>query len=98
LVPAFLLFFAIIIYVTFAWWCWWYGGSFGCRPMVDFLPLLCLPLAALFTDVFEMKLRIKVLFSLLVVGMIALNMFQSYQYSIYILHDSKMTKAYYWHV
>ena len=33
-------------YVTYSWWCWWYGGGFGARPFIEFYPLLALPLAA----------------------------------------------------
>ena len=33
------------IYVCASWWSWWYGSSFGSRPMVDMMPLLALPLA-----------------------------------------------------
>jgi hypothetical protein len=24
--------FILAVYVMFSFWCWWYGGSFGCRP------------------------------------------------------------------
>lgn len=30
----------VTVYVHCAWWCWWYGFSFGARPMLDFLPLV----------------------------------------------------------
>lgn len=98
LIPSFLVFYAVIIYVTYAWWCWWYGGGFGCRPMVDFLPLLALPLAALFRDAFSYRLPVKFLCSILLVGLIALNLFQTYQYTLWLLPDGKITGDYYWHV
>ena len=43
-----LFFIAILleIYICSSWNCWWFGGSFGCRPFVDMLPFLALPLAA----------------------------------------------------
>jgi hypothetical protein len=34
----------IYIFVIFSWWCWWYGGSFGQRAMIDIYPLLAIPL------------------------------------------------------
>lgn len=34
-------------YVTFSWWCWWYGGGFSARTLIDALPVLAIPLAAL---------------------------------------------------
>ena len=30
-------FFVLIVYVSSAWWSWYYGGSYGQRVVVDFL-------------------------------------------------------------
>ncbi|MGA2937165.1 MAG: hypothetical protein ABSF52_08725 [Syntrophobacteraceae bacterium] len=38
-------FILINIYVCSSWDCWWFGGSFGCRPFVDVIPLLAIPIA-----------------------------------------------------
>lgn len=35
-----------VLWVTFSWWCWWYGGGFGARPLIDFLALAAFPLSA----------------------------------------------------
>ncbi|MFA7274127.1 MAG: hypothetical protein WC044_09670 [Crocinitomicaceae bacterium] len=40
-----LLFFALFTYITASWWCWWYGGSVGLRPMVDISILFVVGLA-----------------------------------------------------
>jgi hypothetical protein len=32
----------VTMYIHSAWWCWWYGFSFGARPMLDFLPLVAI--------------------------------------------------------
>ena len=40
------LFFALFLYVTFAWDILWYGGSLGQRAMVQSYALLAFPLAA----------------------------------------------------
>jgi hypothetical protein len=37
------------LYVTYSWWCWWYGGSFGSRPMIDVYALLMLPICSFLT-------------------------------------------------
>jgi hypothetical protein len=29
----------VTIYIHSAWWCWWYGFSFGARSLLDFLPV-----------------------------------------------------------
>lgn len=33
-------------YICSSWWCWWFGGSFGCRPFADLMPLMAVPLAS----------------------------------------------------
>lgn len=30
-------FLVLIVYISSAWWCWWYGGSYGQRVIVDFM-------------------------------------------------------------
>jgi hypothetical protein len=47
--------FLVFIYIIFSWWCWWYGGAFGLRTMIDMYGLLALPLAAFFTETLEWK-------------------------------------------
>jgi hypothetical protein len=39
-------FFFLISYLFSSWYSWYYGGGFGSRPFIDFLPLIALPLAA----------------------------------------------------
>ena len=89
-----------MIYVVFSWRTWWYGGGFSARAMIESLPVVALPLAYLFKNVYEngKPVVFKVAFSLLVLSLIALNLFQSYQYKGSIIHSSLMTKEYYWKV
>ncbi len=47
--------FLVFIYVIFSWWCWWYGGAFGLRTMIDIYGLLALPLGVFFTYTLEWK-------------------------------------------
>lgn len=42
-----LLFLVLSTYVLSSWWCWWYGGSLGFRPVVDFYGIWVLPIAYL---------------------------------------------------
>ena len=42
---AVLLTLMLATYLFASWWAWWFGGAFGHRCYVDFLPLLVLPLA-----------------------------------------------------
>ena len=32
-------------YVFASWWAWWFGGAYGHRCYVDFLPILAVPFA-----------------------------------------------------
>jgi len=86
---ALLLFLPLFWYVTFSWWCWWYGGSFGARTLVDILPLMALPLALTF-DWWTTRKWTKLLFILPAIC-IYLNIFQSWQYMHGIIHYEAMT-------
>ena len=82
----------IYLYVVFSWWCWWYGGSFGMRSMIDLYALLVFPL----TSVVEWSLKRKsTVFRYLVPAILAvfigLNQWQTFQYRKGLLHYDSMT-------
>lgn len=89
--------FVVYIFVIFSWWCWWYGGSFGQRAMIDFYPLLAVPLGA-----FIYKLRRlggwykRILYGVIAV-LLVLNLFQTYQAAGNIIHYDSMTARRYVH-
>jgi hypothetical protein len=93
LVLPFLLFLLCHLYVVFSWWSWWYGGSFGSRPMVEVYAILAFPLASLYEWVYLSagRLAVKITFSVLVLLMVSLNLFQTYQYTKGFIHYSDMT-------
>jgi len=99
LILAIIVFFSILIYVVFSWRNWWYGGGFGCRPLIESMAVLSLPLTALAEKVFSYR---RILFSLsffvMISGFIVLNLFQSWQFSVGIIHYDRMSKEYYWRV
>ena len=96
LVLPIVVFLIIDIYVVFSWWCWWYGGSFGSRPMVDIYGIMAIPLAAFIERVVTSKAWIKSVVAFLLLGLILLNQFQTNQYRISLLHFDSMTKEAYW--
>ncbi|MEO0469423.1 MAG: hypothetical protein AAF206_07385 [Bacteroidota bacterium] len=51
---------ALTLYVVFAWEVWWYGGSFGARPLVQTYALLTLPLAAFLNWAFDRKVTLAI--------------------------------------
>ena len=85
----------LAIYVTFSWWCWWYGGSFGSRPMIDYYGLLALPIAALVQYFLSKKLGVKLVFSLFILMLISFSVLQNHQYQKKLIHSDSMTKETY---
>lgn len=83
----------VVIYVTFSWREWYYGGSFSCRPLISLYPLLALPLAALLAAV--RPRRAWPVLAALVVVLIGLNLLQTWQYHRAILHWQDTTAAAY---
>ncbi|MDQ3072194.1 MAG: hypothetical protein M3Q97_02860, partial [Bacteroidota bacterium] len=88
------LFVVINIYVVFSWWCWWYGGSFGMRSLIESYALLAFPMAAFWT---EMQKRMVPHCIALVFGLffIMLNQFQTRQYREGMLHWDSISGEFY---
>lgn len=93
---AFVLFLLIQVYVFSSWWNWYYGDSFGMRPLVDYYGLYFLVIALLLYNISYKWVKIVVVVFVLIVTV--LNVVQSYQYSVGIIHPDSMTKKAYWHV
>ena len=92
-----LFYFPLTIYLLFSWWCWWYGGSFGARSLIESYAILSLPLSAFIAETIKLRFTfIKCFFGLLAGFFILLNVFQSKQYDVAILHWDSMTKKSYW--
>ena len=89
------LFLVVVIYVFSSWWNWFYGDSFGMRPMVDFTAIFILIIALLFKD---LKDTIKTFTLIFIFIAIALNFVQTYQYSKGIIHPDSMNYKAYSHV
>jgi hypothetical protein len=92
-----LLVFTILnLYITFSWWSWWYGGSFGMRTMIDSYSLLALPLAAITYHFSQQKEWLKKLFFGLLI-LFSLNGFWgNIKYYNGSIHWDSMTKEAYW--
>ena len=84
-------------YIIFSWWCWWYGGSFGMRPLIESYALLSLSLASFITVVFKSRfILIKIIFATALIFLTYLNQFQCLQYRKTIIHWDSMSKGQYW--
>lgn len=83
------------VYVFSAWWCWWYGGSFGMRAMIDLYAFLVLPIAHAMQRIIRRKAQIRnFALGILLMG-ILLNIFQTYQYQHAIIHWDGMSAELY---
>jgi hypothetical protein len=90
------IFLILSTYVIASWWNWYYGDSFGERPFIDYFGVYCVLLAILLNHK-ENKFGNKLII-LLLLPFIALNLFQTWQYTHYILHPYSMNKAKYQYV
>lgn len=85
----------LFLYVTFSWWCWWYGGGYSQRPLIDILPLLTIPLTAAWSLISRFILPVRIFLILITAGLISLNVFHVWQYKNYLIHfDSNTKKSY----
>jgi len=91
-------FILVHFYIVFSWWCWWYGGSYGMRSLIDIYPLLSIPLAAFVSDVTNNLKWKKIVFTVITASLIGLNFFQFNQYKHTILHYDSMTFQAYKHI
>ncbi len=80
------------IWIVSAWDCWWYGGCFGQRSMVQSYALLSIPLSALFFSVMQNRNALIKYSILTFAGIVVfLNLFQIWQYKKGFIHYENMT-------
>lgn len=100
--PKFMLFLAVYlplnIYVVACWFCWWYGGSFGMRALLEMMAPLSIPLACFWQTIWQAKQRLVRSTIAIAILFIALNLFQTFQYRRGYIHWDSMTKEAYWFV
>lgn len=91
-----LVLFPLFIYVTFSWWCWWYGG-YSSRPMVDMYGIFAIPLAAFLEYTYRIKNKI-FKYGILVVLLFFTwkGSFGNFQYQTQAIHLDGMTKEAFW--
>ncbi len=83
------------IYVLFSWDIWWYGDTFGSRPMVQHYAYLSIALAAFVQWMIQWKNPIRFMLYLMLGLMAFLNLFQTWQYNQRILPLGLINKEYY---
>ena len=95
---AILIFTFVYCYVVFSWEIWWYGNTFGCRPVVQNYATLALPLATFYYAILKNNTRRNLMILFTISCFIFLNLFQTWQYNKRILPLDFINKSYYWKV
>jgi len=93
-VPVF-LFYVLNIYLVSSWTSWWYADSFSSRAMVQTLAVSIIPLGFLLQYIRQKSIIIKSLFLALLIALLSLNLFQTWQFHKYIFPLDRLTKEAY---
>jgi len=96
LFPVIFIYFLLNLWIVSSWTCWWYaGGSYSQRALLSSYVLLSLPLGYLLERLRTRPVLLKVpVYSLLLV-LLLLNIFQTWQWAHGIIDKTRMSKAYY---
>jgi hypothetical protein len=96
------LFFAVIayvvagVYLAASWSCWWYAGCcYSQRAVMSLYVALAFPLGYLLLWLRGKQWFIQMSFVVLLLMIIALNLFQMWQFNHGMIDSERMTKAYY---
>jgi hypothetical protein len=81
----------LYVYIVSSWWCWWYGGSFSQRSLIDLYPLLAMPLAAFIFKLNSFTVTYKKIVLVILALLVFLNIFQTVQYKYNIIDFDGMT-------
>ena len=90
-----LLFFILNLYIVSSWWCWWYGGSFGMRPLIESYAILAIPLSTFLAWITKQKLPIRISLWIVVAAIAVQSTFHTIQYYYGAIHWDAMTKEAY---
>ncbi|MCB0662783.1 MAG: hypothetical protein KDC24_08585 [Saprospiraceae bacterium] len=91
------VFLILNLYLVSSWWCWWYGGGFGMRALIESSVFMAIPMAAFIDQIRKSKV-LSYAFAAIFPWLIALNLFQTHQYQKGIIHYDAMTEKAYWEI
>lgn len=87
---------ALILYVTFSWWCWWYGGGMGQRPLIDWYGWMAIPVACVVEASRKHRAALGAV-TAFIIFCCWLNLLQHAQYRNSSLHNDSMTREAYFY-
>jgi hypothetical protein len=79
--------FSVYIYVILSWWCWWYGGAYGMRAMIDIYPFLTIAFAVFINRIVSNKIVVGIL-----IFLVMWNCFRMFQYRRGVIHYDGMNR------
>lgn len=94
----FFLFFIFHLIIVASWPTWWYGGSFGQRTMLESYVILAIPMGIFISYLFEWNKIFRLPLIIIIIFLVILNLFQTWQYFNIIIDPYRMTKPYYWKI
>ena len=95
---AIVIFTFINMWIIFSWWCWWWGGSFGYRALIDSYAFLAIPMGTFMKYIYEKRNKLlKISFSLILTLMISYSVFMTVKYRNKSIHYDSMTKQAFWY-
>jgi hypothetical protein len=84
----------LMVYLNCSWWCWWFGGGFGARAMIEVYPLLAIGFCCFFETI-NLKKYKSALAGVILTLLLLHNIKSSYLARINKIHYDSMTfKAY----
>ncbi len=89
-------FLVLVTWVISSWWMWYYGGSFGQRSFIDYLPFFAIGLAFILKNgwgIFR-----PTIFYILGILLVGVQLIQTYQYRNNILPFDNISKTKYWNL
>ncbi len=89
------IFFIVNIYIVSSWSNWWYAQSMGQRAMVQSYAVMSIPLGYAILKIARFSILKRALIYCLIIFVVALNIFQTWQIRYEIISRDRMTFAYY---
>jgi hypothetical protein len=89
------IFTVINLYVVLSWWVWWYGGSYGLRPLIESYALMIFPLAAGIDYVQKVKRKTLVFYRILFVVLLIHGILGNVRYYYGAIHYDSMSRGAY---
>jgi len=93
---SFVGFFLLVVFITSSWWAWHYEGTYGMRPLVDYLGYFVVLLCFLFDGIKSRLIKVGNL--IVVILLVMLVQVQTLQQIRVVLPWSNMTKEKYWYI